>query len=427
MVTLVLLFVYINASLYLCTLFKQQVTGLQKFISTLVLLLVFPIVLISSEDSVSTSQSKKWYDSFSIRGYMQFRYNRLLETNSQLRCEQCDRSWGENGGFFFRRIRLIFFGQISEQVYFYLQPDLASSASSTGLHFGQIRDAYFDIGLEEKNEFRIRLGQSKVPFGFENMQSSQNRLPLDRSDALNSAFSNEREIGAFFYWAPQDKRKLYTRLINGGLKGSGDYGVVDFGVFNGQLANRPEGNNNLHVVGRINYPFEFGNQIVETGIYGYTGKYVMSTDQLSTNVKRVASREFLDQRVGATINIAPQPFGLLAEYNVGKGPEFNKNTDSIEITNLHGGFVTASYLFKTNSQTFLPFLRAQYYDGGKKQELDARSYEVKELEFGIEWQPVKQFEIVTSYVFSSRRFEDFAKKDNIQTGSLLRLQAQINY
>jgi hypothetical protein len=383
--------------------------------------------MISSEDSVSTSQSKKWYDTFAIRGYMQFRYNRLLETNSQLRCEQCDRSWGENGGFFFRRIRLIFFGQISEQVYFYLQPDLASSASSNSLHFGQIRDAYFDIGLEEKNEFRVRLGQSKVPFGFENMQSSQNRLPLDRADALNSAFSNEREIGAFFYWAPQEKRKLYTRLVNGGLKGSGDYGVVGFGVFNGQLANRPEGNNNLHVIGRINYPFELGNQIVETGIFGYTGKYVMATDQLSTNVKRVASREFLDQRVGATINIAPQPFGLLAEYNVGKGPEFNKNTDSIEITNLHGGFVTASYMIQTNSQTFLPFVRAQYYDGGKKQELDARSYEVKELEIGLEWQPVKQFEIVTSYVFSSRRFEDFVRKDNQQTGSLLRFQAQINF
>ena len=43
---------------------------------------------------------KKWYESISIRGYAQFRYNRLLETNSKLGCEQCDRSWGNNGGFF---------------------------------------------------------------------------------------------------------------------------------------------------------------------------------------------------------------------------------------------------------------------------------------------------------------------------------------
>jgi hypothetical protein len=36
-------------------------------------------------------------------------------------------------------------------------------------------------------EYRVRIGQSKVPYGFENLQSSQNRLSLDRNDALNSA------------------------------------------------------------------------------------------------------------------------------------------------------------------------------------------------------------------------------------------------
>ncbi len=41
--------------------------------------------------------SPKWYESFSIRGYSQIRYNRLFETNPNLNCEQCDRSWGNNG------------------------------------------------------------------------------------------------------------------------------------------------------------------------------------------------------------------------------------------------------------------------------------------------------------------------------------------
>jgi phosphate-selective porin len=90
---------------------------------------------------------------------------------------------------------MIFYGQISKKVYFYIQPDFASATSSTNYHFVQIRDAYFDIGIDDKNEFRFRVGQSKVPFGFENMQSSQNRLPLDRNDALNSAVTNERDLG----------------------------------------------------------------------------------------------------------------------------------------------------------------------------------------------------------------------------------------
>jgi hypothetical protein len=53
-------------------------------------------------------------------------------------------------------------------------------------NFLQIRDAYFDLSFDAKKEYRVRIGQSKVPYGFENL-SSQNRLTLDRNDALNSA------------------------------------------------------------------------------------------------------------------------------------------------------------------------------------------------------------------------------------------------
>ncbi len=52
-------------------------------------------------------------------------------------------------------VRILFSGQVNERVYFYIQPDFASSASSTSLHFGQLRDAYFDLGLDPQNEFRI--------------------------------------------------------------------------------------------------------------------------------------------------------------------------------------------------------------------------------------------------------------------------------
>ena len=189
---------------------------------------LIPIFSYSQSDSIQKNniaekeKIKKWYDNFSIRGYGQFRYNRLLETNENLGCEQCDKSWGKNGGFFIRRLRVIFYGQINKNIYFYIQPDFANSPSSDKLHFAQIRDAYFDIGVDKDNEFRFRVGQSKVPYGFENMQSSQNRIPLDRNDALNSAVANERDLGVFFYWAPKNKRKLMSGLVNDGLKGSGD-------------------------------------------------------------------------------------------------------------------------------------------------------------------------------------------------------------
>jgi hypothetical protein len=370
---------------------------------------------------------RKWFESFSIRGYAQVRYNRLFETNPDLKCEQCDRSWGDNNSFFIRRMRIIFYGQISKQVYFYVQPDFASSVSTSSLHFAQLRDAYFDVGVDKNNEFRFRIGQSKIPFGFENLQSSQNRLPLDRNDALNSAVSNERDLGVMFYWAPKKIRDRFSMLVRDGFKGSGDYGVFAFGAYNGQTANKPELNNNLHVVSRLSYPIQVGSQIIEPGIQGYAGKWTMASDQLTTGVGVNADRTYDDKRIAGSLIVYPRPFGFSAEYNVGRGPEYDVQADSITTQKLTGGYVMVNYMAKINSQYIYPFIRAQYYDGGKKHERDARSYTVRELEIGLEWQPFKTFELVAMYTISNRRFEDKALPINKQDGSLLRLQAQVNF
>ncbi len=407
-----------------------EIVQIHQFLSRIIFLLILFHLTIPQLIAQKLSENKaapKWYETINLRGYVQARYNRLFETNPNLKCEQCDRSWGDNGGFFLRRIRLIFFGQINPRLYFYIQPDFASNAATNSLHFGQIRDAYFDLGLDKKNEFRIRIGQSKVPYGFENMQSSQNRMPLDRTDAINSAVSNERDMGAFFYWAPDKKRKLFADLVRDGLKGSGDYGVLGFGLYNGQTANRPELNNQQHKVLRFSWPFEWKKQIIEVGMQAYRGMYTFPKDQLSSGVKVSRNLTYLDERVAGSFTLYPKPFGLQFEYNVGQGPQFDKVTDSITTQPLKGGYVMFSHLNKLpKGHILIPFTRYHTYDGGKKHELDARSYQVRELELGVEWQPTKQFELVLMYTISSRRFEDFQNQENLQKGRLLRIQAQIN-
>jgi hypothetical protein len=287
---------------------------------------------------------KKWFEKISLRGYTQLRYNRLLETNPALKCEQCDRSLGENGGFFIRRGRLILSGDITDRLYIYIQPDFASNPSSTFQHSFQIRDAYFDLALEKEKEFRIRFGQSKVPYGFENMQSSQNRIALDRNDALNSAVANERDLGAFFYYAPKEIRSRFSYLVNSGLKGSGDYGVFGFGFYNGQTANREELNNNLHKVARLTYPFKTkSGQFIEASIQAISGEYTIAT---STGNK-LASNTFDDKRIAGSFVIYPQPLGFQAEYNVGKGPEFDPIAKTTTLQNLRGGYIQTMYRIKT--------------------------------------------------------------------------------
>lgn len=383
------------------------------------------ITTVTTETTAVTEKKQQWYDKIQLRGYVQVRNNRLFETNSDLRSDQGDKSIGNFGGFFIRRNRLIFSGQLNNHVYFYIQPDLASSASATGLHFAQIRDAYFDISIDKKREFRFRIGQSKVPYGFENMQSSQNRLPLDRNDALNSAVANERDLGVFFYYAPKKVRELYNSLVNDGLKGSGDYGVVGFGMYNGQTANKPESNNNSHWVARISYPIKLWNQIIEPGVQMYSGQYKL--DQISTGVKNNKSLDYLDERMAGSFVLYPKPFGIQAEYNIGKGPQYDRLLDSISTKDLRGGYVTASYLLKIKSHTIIPFARYTFYEGGKKFELDARAYQVEEFEGGIEYQPFKYFELTATWVHSQKTTSDRAKKDNYQVGSFMRIQCQLNF
>jgi hypothetical protein len=177
----------------------------------------------------------------------------------------------------------------------------------------------------------------------------------------------------------------------------------------------------------VTYPIAIGNQLIEPGAQAYTGRFVIPKDQISSGTKVASDYQYLDERAAATFVLYPKPFGIMAEYNIGKGPEFNTATDSIETRNLKGGYVMVNYKTTIGKHIVFPFARWQTYDGGKKHELDARSYRVEETEIGVEWQPSKNFEFVAMYTISSRRFEDFKIQDNLQKGQLLRLQAQLNF
>lgn len=354
-----------------------------------------------------------WFEKIKIRGYAQFRYNRLGETNERLVNRQGDRSIGKDGGFLIRRARLILFGDVHDHVSIYLQPDFASTAGEQA-HVTILRDWYADIFLDKRKEFRFRVGQSKVPYGFENMQSSQNRLPFDRSDALNSAVKDERDLGVFFYWAPEHIRKRFKHLVDSGLKGSGDFGVMAIGAYNGQTANQAEKNDHPHLVARLAWPFQIGGQTVEVGAGGYTGKFKIKKDE-----DIGGDSEFRDTRVHASFALYPQPVGFQAEYNVGVGPELRGG--EVRERPLHGGYAMA--MVKIGPVT--PYVRGVIYEGGRKFETNAPRYVIREIEGGIEWQVWKALELTASYNYAERTFPEPPYQQ--ETGGFLRLQAQVNY
>jgi phosphate-selective porin len=407
-----------------------------------------------------------------FRGYIQARNTPIIGGADGINLWS-DRSVGDDTSlnnqdhnFLIRRMRMIFFGDVGDRLYYYVQPDFASSiggttnsnASGAG-NFAQLRDAYGDVYLTKNKVHRIRVGQSKVPYGFENLQSSQNRLALDRVDAMNSAVRDERDLGAFYYYTPENVQALFKEIQDGGLKHSGNYGMLAFGAYNGQGANARDQNDNYHIVARATYPWKTeSGQIFEMGIQGYHGKYVSNTARynatgqsgvstsnptagLRTGVTRLpelaTGNGIADERVGLSFMMYPQPFGLEAEWNWGKTPGLDLETNRIEEKNLKGGYVQAMYkidnfkFFETNG-TLIPFLKWQYFDGYNKAEDNSPRNRVNDWELGTEWQIAPEVELVAEYHRMNR--------SNLVTGNannrldydrfqanVLRLQLQYNY
>jgi hypothetical protein len=389
--------------------------------------------------TVSTApKSKPWYEKLRIRGYAQMRMNTIVAGDaeapagvSRLRTIGDSAVRGDSN-FSFRRIRLVLQGDLSRHVSLYFQPDFAAAIANQSVGERRegavsLRDMYADIFPTGNKAFRIRLGQSKVPFGWENMQSSSNRLALDRSDAINSAAPGERDIGLVAYYTPPQVQKIWDRLAADGQKLFGSYGAFGFGVFNGQGLNRTETDNDVMLAGLATWPFALdglglNGQVLELG-----GSFIRNTFRPEVRSGGVSAIGYKDNRVGLHAILYPQPLGLQGEWNWGTGPEFDPATGRIEQRKLHGGYIqTMAKIDDSPLGPFYPFARWQYYRGGYKGAVNAPRLETEELELGLELHLDPALELTATYGWASRKEPDERRLGRAQ-GQILRVQAQWNY
>lgn len=362
----------------------------------------------TSSDLINEALVGKWYERIAFRGYAQFRYSEVVSQNGPDYDIPADPSVRDNESFLLRRGRLIASGDATERLFIYTQAEFSASVGGSNQTSLQMRDYYGDFALDSKKEWRFRFGQSKVPFGFVNMQSSQNRAPFERSDGLNSTDEGERDPGAYLMWAPADKRLLFKDIVKRGLKGSGDYGVVAIGAYSGQGPNRSDQNGRPHGVARIAYPVVLSTgQIVEFGAQYHVGRYVASTSEIDLGGGPITpsqpSNGAIDQRGALTLVWYPQPIGFEAEWTVGEGPELNPNGDRIESRFLHGGYVQAHYKWDSPYGTIFPFTRWNYYVGGRKFANNAPKETVNEIDFGVEYSPFPEIELTLLYTHAIER------------------------
>ncbi len=388
-------------------------------------------------------KAKSWFEKYTLGGYGQVRINEIKHDRGPAAPHSVgDSSIGNNQSFLVRRARLVFSGDVNDHLAIYLQADFASNVSSSPdiNHYTQMRDWYADIYLDDAREHRFRVGQSKMPYGWENMQSSRIRLPLDRNDALNSSIRNERDLGALYYWTPTEAQTFFETVLDQGLKGSGNYGLFGLGVYNGQGGSLRERNDDLSVISRITLPYTLANgQMMEAAIQGYIGRYVVLTSPISPlgvgpTVNPQANPAGLnDRRLALTWVYYPQPLGFQTEWTVGRGPGLNDDQTAIDVHSLYGGYAMVMYRYQTDSWgQWWPFARWNYYDGHYKTEPNAPAVQIEEWELGCEWQVSDQLELVGMYTTTDRtNTRPLAAADTLSyqafRGDFLRFQLQFSY
>lgn len=392
----------------------------------------------TEELTAALTPEENWTDRISLRGYSQMRFNQPISGDRANLASAGDRFIGDNQSFGIRRARVVLSGDISDHLYIYIQPEFNASPDGSASQGGkaQLRDWFSDISFDDKKEYRIRAGVSKVPYGFEILQSSQNRIALDRADAVNIASRDEREMGLMFYWAPAHIRDRFRDLVRSGLKGSGDYGVVGLGIYNGQGLNRTELNDNLHKVVRLTYPFKFDSgQFFEVGISALSGKYIPTAGAISVGgvnvTPKVDGKGVLDDRAGLHAVLYPQPFGLQGEWNWGHSPQLSADRKQLQSASLNGGYVQAMYKLNNAYGNWIPYVKWQQYDGSEKFSTNTPNSRLQEKEIGVEWLPIPAVELTVAYANMDRtNVNTFVSSLNGYRqvkADLLRVQLQWNF
>lgn len=379
----------------------------------------------------------RWYERIRISGYTQFRYAAGASDGKFTIPLGDSTSTSQPREFYFRRIRLVFQGQISERLAFYLQGAFEGDQSTQNMFNKEIIDAYADYYLTKDKVHRLRFGQHRAPNAFDTYRSSTNRQELDRHESVQSGAPGERDLGIAYYWSPKIAQERFTQLA-AYHNGPGDYGVFGLMVYNGQGRNKAELNGDKHMGVRLAYPFELPNgRLLETGVMAFRGVYSVSgagsptsttaSARCQQGLNRQGGCDTTDERITAYVWTPPQPWGLLAEGTIGKNAKRNDTTNIIEEKPLIGGYVQGYYTWSYSDVGMLtPYVRYGEYYGGIKSINGAPDGQSRTWNFGLVWEPDTHWRFVTELMLKDGLNETLAlnRAQDSFDGSLLRFQAQ---
>ena len=326
---------------------------------------------VTSRDLYATTEAQKKLaqgEKVKLSGYIQSQFS-------------SDQAADPETDFRVRRARLKIEAPVTDLAALTLQIDAARAV--------ELKDAYVDLG-RKTDLWRFRMGQGKVPFMYEVLESSSARLEPERSALAAALFPGERDIGAWLH---------LKNVLGDEVPGT----TLDLGAMSGNGPSAADNNDSKDLVARLR--FVLGRKPVDkdteaNSLYvGYlTGKFTNSKG--ATTDKR---------RLGGGISYASGPLWLRGELVTGE--DLGKD--------ILGWHAHLAYRFSQTPGTL--FARYDRFD----EDSDTDNTDFKSLTVGYQHQLDAKTRVVLAHELRrpDADYSKFAKTD----GDLTTLRLQVKY
>ena len=353
------------------------------------LLLIVMMFALASLSTINAQEKKSLIgDYLSISGWMNIQY----DYESQLQNDGV--TLDQINTFNVRRARLDFKGNISKNVEFRVQADVAGSP--------KLVDGFVKIKLQKY--FNIQVGQFKIPFTFENPQSPLTLEGVEYAQVISKLSGYSDMSGVKTYSGGRDVGvMIYGNFFSFEHDGK-EIPILTYklGVFNGNGMNNKDANLAKDIAASIEVCPGVKGLMLATSYYG--GNYYLNSDERNANRDRfTVGGKYENGRLT-----------VRSEYIVGKTEM--ANNDGIYTLNSDGFYVAGGYWFNIKSQKIRPVARYDFLRQDiKNPEKNSTYYMV-----GIDWWPYKNLRLLVNYTIKDKPGYD-------KLGNLFQAQLSVKF
>ena len=353
------------------------------------LLLIVMMFALASLSTINAQEKKSLIgDYLSISGWMNIQY----DYESQLQNDGV--TLDQINTFNVRRARLDFKGNISKNVEFRVQADVAGSP--------KLVDGFVKIKLQKY--FNIQVGQFKIPFTFENPQSPLTLEGIEYAQVISKLSGYSDMSGVKTYSGGRDVGvMIYGNFFSFEHDGK-EIPILTYklGVFNGNGMNNKDANLAKDIAASIEVCPGVKGLMLATSYYG--GNYYLNSDERNANRDRfTVGGKYENGRLT-----------VRSEYIVGKTEMANK--DGVYTLNSDGFYVAGGYWFNIKSQKIRPVARYDFL----RQDIENPEKNSTYYMVGIDWWPYNNLRLLVNYTL-----KDKPGYDNL--GNLFQAQLSVKF